>query len=91
MVHLLENGVEVNADHAFEFIFEDPRSVGFIQFTFQERLGICQELAIQVIPNDTGQVLQVLNGEGSAWCGDSAYARVQDVDRDPLAERQLVE
>jgi len=54
MVDLLENGIEVDADHEFELVFEDPRSVRFIHFTFQDRLGICQELTIQVIRDDAG-------------------------------------
>jgi hypothetical protein len=90
MVHLLEDSIEVNANHVFEFVFEDPRSMGFIQFIFQDRLGICQELVIQVIRDDIGQVLHILDGEGSARGSDPTDAWVEDVDGDSLTECQLV-
>jgi hypothetical protein len=80
MVDLLENGVEVDANHVFELVFEDPRSMGFIQVIFQDRLGRCQELAIQVIRYDIGQVLHILDGEGSARGSDPTDAWVEDVD-----------
>jgi hypothetical protein len=90
MIDLLENGIEVNADHVFEFVLEDPRSVGFFQFIFQDRLGICQELVIQVIRYDAGQVVHILDGEGGARGSDTAAAWVEDVDGYPLTDCQLV-
>jgi hypothetical protein len=90
MIDLLENGVEVNANHVFEFVLEDPRSMGLIQFVFQDRLGICQELAIQVIRYDVGQVLHILDGEGSTRGSDPTDAWVEDVDGYSLTECQLV-
>jgi hypothetical protein len=88
MVYLLENGVEINVNHVFEFILEDPRSMGFIQFIFQDRLGICQELAIQIIRDDIGQVLHILYGEVSAGGGDATDTWVEDIDGYPLTDCQ---
>jgi len=90
MVHLLENSIEVNTNRVFELVLEDPRSLGFIQFTFQDRLGICQELAIQVTRYDIGQILHVLDGEGSARGGDPTHAWIEDIDGDSLTGCQLV-
>jgi len=90
MIDLLENSIEVDANHVFEIVLEDPRSVRFFQFTFQDQLGICQELAIQVIRYDIGQILHILDGEGSARGGDPTHAWVEDIDGDSLTECQLV-
>lgn len=89
-MNLLENGIEVNTNHVFEFVFEDSGFMDFIQFTYQDRLGVCQELSVQIVCYDIGQVLDNLDREGSARGGDSTHAWVKDVDGDPLTDCQPV-